>query len=311
MKKRILFIGAGGCGTNWASAFIKNVSKDATNNGDEYGALIVDGSDSNIRGVDDLKDVEKWICPDTDGAGSWRAQCAVKYIEYVKQKFSEMPEADIYIIGYSSFGGSGSVFGPELHRMLLESGKKVFGITNVSGATMNASSNSLNVINGLTAYAKAANKPAITTIINNDEKSVNETDIIVSATIDAIAHVTGTNLQGLDTADIGAFLDFTRHSIAPSLVELRIYANLEAINSESGKILTTLSAIETIDSPRPQIDQLDGFFAYGTNVETHLATMVGDIANIQKMLIGKVEHFEAKLSSHQAVKVEGADEMKF
>ncbi len=303
---KVLVIGCGGTGINW-SAQVESLVKNGQN---DVSILLVDGSESNLRDLDDdvLDTAEKWICPKTDGAGKDRAAKVKEYKEYLASKIHEIPEADLYIMCYSTSGGTGSVFGPEFTLALLQADKAVVGITTTSTASRADARNTYNVIRGLSAYARKSGKPVVNFIQNGDATPTVEVDKRVKSAIEALIYATSDSLGALDRSDLKAFFDYTRHGIDATLTELFLTPELEEIRKDHGKYLTTLSVIPNLETEEPNVDELTNLRAVGGSLALYFGTRIDRMSDILTHAKERTDHFEKLASSHSAITPFGDDD---
>ena len=103
---KILIVACGGFGVNMARETKDLLNGNMETGGSEIDALIIDGSDSNLRDNNDLSEFTQWLAPGKDGGGKIRKSNAKDYIEFLNSKIHEMPDADLYLVISSTAGGS-------------------------------------------------------------------------------------------------------------------------------------------------------------------------------------------------------------
>lgn len=310
---KVLVIGCGGTGTNWTKSLVPTLSgANVESVNPDVEMLIIDGSKSNVRDAVEFKDVPMWLCPNTDGAGKDRAKCVREYKEFLASKMHEMPEADLYIVAYSTSGGSGSVFGPEVTLALLAQGKSVIGVSTLTASSKSDARNSYNVIRGLASYARKSGKPVVSFMQNGDKLSTTDVDAAAKAAIEALTYAASDNLGALDTADVGAFLDYTRHGVEPTLTEMTVTPKVEVIREDHGKYLTTLSVIPDRSAELPNVDELTDLTAIGGECTLYFGTRIDRMTELLAYVTKQHEHFEKLAKSHAAVSVfDTEDDMEY
>ena len=66
---KILIVACGGFGVNMARETKDLLNGNMETGGSEIDALIIDGSDSNLRDNNDLSEFTQWLAPGKDGGG--------------------------------------------------------------------------------------------------------------------------------------------------------------------------------------------------------------------------------------------------
>lgn len=298
---KILIVACGGFGVNMARETKELLNGNMEIGGSEIDALIIDGSDSNLRDNNDLSEFSQWLAPGKDGGGKIRKSNAKDYIEFLNSKIHEMPDADLYLVVSSTAGGSGSVFCPEVIKYLLKNNKRCIALNTVTTATTVDAQNSDNVVRGLAKYARATGKPIVSFLQNGDDTPEVEVNARIKAAIEALAYMASDKLGALDTSDVSSFLDYTPFGVQPTLTELVITSNVEEMRQDTGKWLTTLSVIPDTTIEQPKVNELLDVRAVGGDTTLYFGTRIDRMPTIASRLKETRAEKEAIANSHAAV----------
>lgn len=295
---KVLYIGAGGTGINWGLPFLTEYSDRTEKDTPNINFLFVDGSDANLRGKETFN-ADIWLVPDTDGGGKRRDLVAPLYLPFIKSRLKDIPDADVYILGYSWSGGSGSVFGPEIGRYLLSKGKSVINLSTVTSSSHQDTINATNVSNGLAFYAAEVKRPFVSFLQNGDTTPETEVNERVAVAMRAILYATSDSLSALDTADLRSFLDYSHTGIETGIAELTIASNVEEMRDGESTYITTLSVVPDTTHEKPKVNELLDVRAEGGSQCLYFGTRINTMSRLVSHLDARLKMFEEVRESHK------------
>lgn len=296
---KIAILGCGGTGINWASKLLHLTDMNTAIEGTPVDILLLDGSDSNLRDKPELVDVPQWLVPKAKGAGKDRALVAQPYKEYLQSRIHEIPEADVYIVMFSTGGGSGSVLGPEAMLWLLQNDKNVIGINTITTTSGRDAINSDNTIRGLAKYARKVGRPIVSVLQKGDgvpESDINERTKVI---VEALVYALNDRLGALDETDLRAFLDYSK-DLAPTLTELVVATDVADFRKDTGKFITTLSIIPDTTYDEPLVDEILNVRAVGGDTTLYFGTRIDRIGDLASYVADERTRRETITKSHKA-----------
>lgn len=265
-SKTVLFIGCGGVGINSVS---KLMIADAENQYFERASfLTLDGSSANTsifrEALELIGDLDAdpsalakkhWVVPNGRGAGAIRRLNAVQFVTWVNTIYKDIPAADLYIVGYSATGGSGSVIAPELVRLLTADGRNVISNVLLTSDNSEANTNAINVIRGLAAFAHTTKSTCNVMLTDQSNLTVSEADKEMVDNYIALGMAMGNTHKHLDISDIHSFLHSHLLGVPSTLNLITKTEKAEEVDAQRG-VLTTLSVVKNGDEPTPKLKTL-------------------------------------------------------
>lgn len=302
---KTLIIGCGGVGSKRVYDLFKRK--------DELGQvdfLIFDTSDSD-RGDDwDFPEDKILQVPGLDGQGKIRKDNAPELVEFVNANFSTLPEADHYILCYTTFGGSGSVLGPQLAFKLTEKDRNNVTVTLGDLSSSANAENTMKVLNGLANHVKALNKPIHAIYYEQGGMTIEQADnAMLDAMVDLNMMSSFKNI-GLDTSDLRSFYRYDRKGVTPRLTLIERFVSMDEIDKLRGKLLTTLTMSDDEYIETPEVDALLDIRATtpkGLTSEIHYATSTVNMAEIAKSVNTRWKALEEAKESLNSEDVFGSE----
>jgi len=277
---KTLIIGCGGVGSKRIYDLYKRK--------DELGKvdfLMFDTSDSDRDDSWDFPEDKILQVPGLDGQGKIRKDNAEELVEFVNANFSTLPEADHYILCYTTFGGSGSVMGPQLAYKLTEKERNCVSVVLADLSSGTNTENTMKVLNGLANHVKKLEKPIHVVYYEQGELSIEQADdAMIEAMMDLNMMSSFRNI-GLDTADLKSFYRYDRKGVDPRLTLIERFTSIDEVNELDGKLLTTLTMSDDSLIETPKVNALMDIRATtpkDLTSEIHFATSTINMAGIAK-----------------------------
>jgi hypothetical protein len=222
-KKHVNIIGCGGTGVNIVDE-LGSVSK-ASKGMPNVTRIIIDSCIANINSND--TDVQRYIIPGMEGAGSNRGFCFDQAAGHVTAILQKYKPADYNILIFSTSGGTGSVMGPLLVKELLSRGSNVIILVVTSSESSKGVENTINTINTLRKISINVKKPVIATF--NHNTSTQSREMInrqIVEQLKCLVLLLSGQTSELDRQDITNWLSYNAilPNIPPQLTELSIAA---------------------------------------------------------------------------------------
>lgn len=247
---KVLVIGCGGFGINITAEAVPFLNKEEDLPNVDF--LLVDGSDSNMAGLDSLKD-KFWRVEDVDGQGKKRAKNAEMYFDFVTRQMPNIPEADLYIICYSLSGGSGSVLGPELNRLLMKDGKNTVNLVLSTDDSKEDVKNTFNTLTGLANNVESLGRPIHFVLEESSSGTRSEVNSMMVDHLLSIASICGRPHHGLDSNDVKSWLDYQQHDVPAGLTMIERFDDVDVLESLKGSVITILSLLTDADNKVPRV----------------------------------------------------------
>lgn len=214
----------------------------------------IDTSRSNIRKVMDQSKV--YLFDDMDGSGKVRAEnhqaigdCALDILQKHKP-------LDLNIVLHSAAGGSGSVIGPTLAKVLLEKGKNVIVIMVGSANTTIEANNTIKTIKSYQAISEMINESVPAIYFENEKTPVSrqKVDEQIGHALGALAVLFSGQNSELDSRDLFNWAHFSRPGVTtfgPQLAHLSLVNGTAQIENSNRVIsvatLATMSSGEAVE----------------------------------------------------------------
>ena len=285
---KTLIIGLGGFGINTVTNAHANGCIKLSDNVD---VLLIDGADSNTPEDPDLAQRLKLVA-NVNGAGKKRSRCAKRYVEFINENISSVPEADVYILVYSLTGGSGSVLGPEMNRLLLKDNRNCINAVLLTTDSKEDLTNAYNTLHGLGKQSSKLNRPVHLMLEDGTGTPRSSIDTMMLANIESILEISSKRHAGLDPSDLRSWLDYQEHGIAPSLTMIEVFTDPEVMIELKGSVITVLSLLSDPDNVVPAVGAVfntDGPTELDKDV--HYVTTTKNMENLS-------EHVQAKLAEY-------------
>lgn len=205
-KNKLRIWGCGGAGINIANNFDGMTPME---NGAEYSVTYVDTSRSNLNAKGITGNC--MVIDNVDGSGKVRRENADVIGQSIRKVLLNNDSELLNVIVYSATGGSGSVFGPLLHKELLMRDENVVSLVIGTENSAIEIQNALNTVKSLDSIASRCDRPVVTSYFHQSP-GITRSDIDnnVRSYVCALSILISNKNEELDTADIRNFLDYSR-----------------------------------------------------------------------------------------------------
>ena len=209
-------------------------------------ACFIDTSESNIFNVPSINQDDVYLLEGADGSGKIKKTNYESLAEKVPEILHKLQPSDLNVIIHSCGGGSGSTIGGLLVSALLARGKTVVAVIIGSSGDALEIQNVIGTIKSYENISRLRGKPVIAAYHENSPTTKRNTinDDVSTQIIYLTALFSGNN-EGLDSADLSNFLDYTKvTNIPPRLAMLRIYSK-EIVLGKDESLITVATLTDS------------------------------------------------------------------
>lgn len=200
--------GCGGTGVQQAVRFV-GMGEDL---GIEVNVIGMLASVEDIPNVEGFTRENVFLVPEIEGSGQVREENYEAMREFMPQAMASFPPADVNIVMFSGFGGSGSVLGPLIAEHCIKNDHQVVNIVSLGNFSLTAAKNTVDTLHSLEGIAQA-NEDVVVPIHplapSNDETKRNQK---AGEIVDLLLMLYSGQHQALDVNDLKYWLQHGRHS---------------------------------------------------------------------------------------------------
>lgn len=296
--------GAGGCGINLASNFVKYKQQDSEGFA-KINPVFLDTSHSNLKPGIDQDSV--YIFDGLDGSGKKRDSNYNTISERSKELLHRFKPADVNVVVHSASGGSGSVIGPVLVSELLS--RNALTIVVMVGGS-DSRIEAMNTSKTLQSYEMIAQKRGLPVVAvyheNSKDNPRGSVDQRINTTIVLLASFFSNMNRELDSSDMRNFLNYHHvTSFKPKLCMLDFFSkSIELGRDHTAVSVVTLTDDSTNSSLNIPVEyQAVGFVnenakaAISVDLPIHSVVVSGAFVEVVNRLDKKLEEIDtARLS---------------